>query len=221
MSLPIWAKNILFLLVYMISGLILTIIIDGLLSGNDLLPLNTAIESAMVAIRTPFLTTFLVFITKVANPFLFAAAAFCIAIWLVSRKDSYDAALLVFALVVSVVTLTVLKNVLQVSRPVSDIYGVEGWSFPSGHTTLATSFFFLLAYTFFGRMKRSRDRVLLVLGSFLGVFLAAFSRLYLGAHWTLDIIAGVALGLLAVSFSVLLFNLVFGDKRSVRTLIDL
>jgi len=45
---PTWAKNILFLLVYMISGLILVIIIEDLLSGTQLLPLNTAIESAVV-----------------------------------------------------------------------------------------------------------------------------------------------------------------------------
>lgn len=221
MPLPIWAKNILFLLVYMISGLILAIIIDGLLSGTDLLPLNTAIESAMVAIRTPVLTTTVVFLAKVANPIVFSLAALALAVWLISRKDSYDAALLIFALVVSVVSLTLLKNVLQVSRPVSDIYGVEGWSFPSGHTTLATSFFFLLSYSLIDKLKRPRNRFILVGGSFLGVALAAFSRLYLGAHWTLDIIAGVALGLLSVSFSVLLFNLIFGDRRTVRKMIDL
>lgn len=221
MSLPIWAKNILFLLVYMISGLILAIIIDGLLSGNDLLPLNTTIESAMVAVRTPWLTTLMVTTTKIGNPFIFSVAAVCMSVVLILKRDSYKAALFLVALMVTVVSLTVLKNVLQITRPVSDIYNVEGWSFPSGHTTVATAFFFLLAYVFFSKMKTSRGKILLIVGSFAGVFLAAFSRLYLGAHWTLDILGGMALGLLSVSFTVLLSNLIFGERRSFRRMIDL
>ncbi len=205
----------------MISGLILAIIIEDLLSGSDLLPLNTAIESAMVAVRTPLLTTLMVTITKIGNPFLFASAAFVIAIVLIVKRDKYDAVLLLTSLIVSVISLTVLKNVLQISRPVSDIYSVEGWSFPSGHTTLATTFFFLLSYTFFNKVKTTRNKIILVATSFLGVFLAAFSRLYLGAHWTLDILAGIALGLLSVSFTILMFNLAFGESRSLRSRIDL
>lgn len=221
MSLPIWARNILFLLVYMISGLILAIIIDGLLSGSDLLPLNTAIEGVMVAIRTPWLTNFMVTITTIANPFLFGVVAVCLAVTLILKKERYKAALFLTALIVTVISLTVLKNVLQISRPVSDIYNVEGWSFPSGHTTLATAFFFLLSYTFFGKMKTTQGKAWLIATSFIGVFLAAFSRLYLGAHWALDVLAGTALGLLSVSFTVLIFNLILGEGRSFRRKIDL
>jgi membrane-associated phospholipid phosphatase len=221
MSLPIWARNILFLLVYMISGLILAIIIEDLLAGADLLPLNTAIESAMVAVRTPFLTTFMVFITDIANPALFAFAALCLSAWLIMKRDIYDAILFLSAFSVTGVALTVLKNVLQISRPVSSIYNTDGWSFPSGHTTMATAFFFLLSFTFFTRLKKTRDKIFLIVGSFLGVFLAAFSRLYLGAHWMLDVLGGIALGLLSVSFTVLLFNLFFGEKKTFRKMIDL
>jgi undecaprenyl-diphosphatase len=221
MSLPIWAKNILFLLVYMISGLILAIIIDGLLSGSDLLPLNTAIEAAMVAIRTPFLTLLMADFTKVANPFLFSFVAALLAVWLIAKKDTYDAALLLVALSVSLISYTMLNNYLQITRPVSDVYQVEGWSFPSGHTTLATAFFFLLSYIFVDKVKTSRAKATLIGGSFLGVGLAAFSRLYLGAHWALDILAGVALGLMSVSFTILIFNLIFGENRSIRRRINL
>ena len=71
MGFPNWAKNILFLLVYMISGLVLVIIIGGLLSGSDLEPLNAVIESAVVHMRTPILTTLLVWITRIGNPFVY------------------------------------------------------------------------------------------------------------------------------------------------------
>lgn len=221
MSLPIWAKNILFLLVYMISGLILAIIIEGLISGSDLLPLNTTIESAMVAIRTPILTSFMVEFTTIANPFLFASAAVALAVFLIVKNDYYEAALFLVALVVTVVSLTVLKNFLQITRPVSDIYQLEGWSFPSGHTTLATAFFFLLPYIFVDKLKTARQKWLLIALSFLGVGLAMLSRLYLGAHWALDVLAGIALGLMSVSFTVIIFNLIFGEAKTLRRRINL
>jgi undecaprenyl-diphosphatase len=221
MTLPIWAKNILFLLVYMISGLILAIIIEGLLSGSDLLPLNTAIESAMSAVRTPILTSFMVNFTNVANPFLFASAAVALAIFLIVKKDFYEAALFLAALVVTVLSLTVLKNFLQISRPVSDVYAADGWSFPSGHTTLATAFFFLLSYIFMDKMRTARQKWALIAVSIVGVALAVLSRLYLGAHWALDVLAGLALGLMAVSFTVLVFNIFLGESKTLRRRLNL
>lgn len=221
MMVPNWAKNILFLLVYMISGLVLVIIIEGLLSGTDLIPLNTAIENVVVGMRSPILTSFLVAVTKFGNPFVFSSVAVFIAILLAARGNRYEAILLLTALMITAISLTVLKNIFQITRPVSDIYLADGWSFPSGHATVATTFFFLISYIFIGKIRSVRRKTLLIVGSVVGAGLVYFSRLYLGAHWTLDILAGIALGLLSVSFTVLMFSLFFGERRSVRKIIDL
>lgn len=221
MGFPNWAKNILFLLVYMISGLVLVIIIEGLLSGSDLTPLNTAIEHIVVQVRTPYLTTLLVWVTKVGNPFVLSSAAIFLAVMLILRGNAYEAALFLTALIIAVISFTILKNVFQITRPVSEFYQADGWSFPSGHATVATAFFFMLAYTFFGKLKTSKNKALLILGSILGMSLICFSRLYLGAHWTLDILAGVALGLLSVSFTILMFNVFIEENRSLRKRLNL
>ncbi|MEK7135350.1 MAG: phosphatase PAP2 family protein [Patescibacteria group bacterium] len=218
---PNWAKNILFLLVYMISGLVLVIIIEGLLSGTDLTPLNTVIEEVVVHTRTPLLTTFLVALTQIANPFVMACVALFLSILLITKGHIYDAMLFLIALIVAVISLTILKNVFQISRPASDMYRVDGWSFPSGHATVATAFFFLLSHVFWSKVRTTAGKTALILGSILGTLVICFSRLYLGAHWTLDILAGVALGLLAVSFTVLMFNVFVTDKRSFRKSLDL
>lgn len=221
MGFPNWAKNILFLLVYMISGLVLVIIIEGLLSGSDLQPLNAAIESVIVEMRTPILTTLLVWVTRIGNPFVFASIAIFLAVILIVRGRAYEAFLFLAAMVVAIISLTVLKNVFQISRPVSDIYYAGGWSFPSGHATIATAFFFLLSHTFFGWFKDAKNKTILILGSIVGAGLVCFSRLYLGAHWTLDILAGIALGLLSVSFVILLFNVFLEENRSLRKRLNL
>lgn len=218
---PNWAKNILFLLVYVASGLVLVIIIDGLLSGTELMPINTLIEQGIVRMRTPSLTTFLVIVTKLGNPFVLSSAAVLAAVLLVIRGRSYDAVLFVVALMITVISLTVLKNTFQIARPGSEIVDVNGWSFPSGHTAVATAFFFMLVHSFFGKMKTFGGKTALVLGSIFGTALICFSRLYLGAHWALDILAGMALGLLAVSFTVLVFNIFIEHRRSFRDSINL
>ena len=218
---PNWAKNILFLLVYMISGLVLVIIIEGLLSGTELTPLNTVIERVVVHMRTPFLTTILVTVTRLGNPFILSSATVFIAVLLIIRGRVYDAALFVTALIIAVVSFTILKNTFQITRPGSELVAVNGWSFPSGHATVATAFFFMLAHTFFGKMGTLKGKISLILGSISGAVLICFSRLYLGAHWTLDILAGIALGLLSVSLTVLMFNVFIGERRSLRERINL
>lgn len=212
---PNWAKNILFLLVFMISGLVLALIIDGLLSGAELIPLNTAVEHAIAGMRTPFLTNIFVLVAKLGNPFVLTFATAFIAIILVVRGYRYDAALFVITLTLSIIALVILKNTFQITRP-NPIIAVDGWSFPSGHATVATAFFFMLVHSFWGKIKTSSNKAALVFASFAGAILIWFSRLYLGAHWMLDVLAGIALGLLCVSFTVLVFNIFIESRRSLK-----
>src|SRR3990167_4364673 len=107
MGFPNWAKNILFLLVCMISGLVLVIIIEGLLSGSDLTPLNTAIEHVVVQVRTPLLPPLLVWMTKIGNPFVLASVAIFLSALLILRRNPYDAMVFLAALIVAVLSLTI------------------------------------------------------------------------------------------------------------------
>ncbi|MFH1473226.1 MAG: phosphatase PAP2 family protein [bacterium] len=218
---PNWAKNILFLLVYMLSGLTLVLIIEGLLSGTALTLFDTSIEQVVVHIRTPFLTNFFIFIAGVGSPFVLTVVSAFLAIMLAIRKDIYSALLMVVAMVVSLASLTVLKDIFQVSRPPNTLFNFSGWSFPSGHATMVTAFFFITTYTFFGRIRTTLGRVNLVLGSVLGTILVCLSRLYLGAHWALDVLAGITLGLLSVSFVILIFNIFLEERFSNRKKLSL
>ena len=217
---PSWAKNIVFLLIYMISGLVLVIIIEGLVSGTELTPLNTAIENIVSYFRTPTITTLIVFATKIGTPSVFLSATALISILLVMRGRYYDAALFAVALMLSVVSLSVLKNTFQIVRPGTDLINVDGWSFPSGHATVATAFFFMISYTFFSKVKTPLKKTLLISGSVVATLLVCFSRLYLGAHWTLDVLAGVALGFWATSFAALIFGIFVENRRSLRNTIS-
>ncbi len=210
---PNWAKNILFLLVFMLSGLVLIIVIEGLISGTELLPFNTLIERGVVQVRTPFLTTLLVVLTHIGSPFLLSFLACVIAVIIFLRGDVYNAILIVATMVVALISLAILRDTFQVARPTGGLMSVEGWSFPSGHATVATAFFFSMAHAFFRKVKSATGKIVLVATSILLPALVSFSRLYLGAHWALDILGGVALGILSVSFTVLMFNILVNNDR--------
>ncbi len=207
-----WAKNFLFLIVYILSGGTLVLIIDGLLTGTELTPFNTAIETVLVEMRTPFLTNLMVFITNIGSPFFLACISVVLSILLILKKNTYDALLFLVSLTVSILSFTILKNTFQITRPGIDLINFSGWSFPSGHATVATAFFFILAHAFFDKVEGGWGKFNLILGSIFGAALISFSRLYLGAHWALDILAGIALGFLSVSFTMLMFN-IFLEER--------
>jgi undecaprenyl-diphosphatase len=208
-----WVKNILFLLVYLFSGGTLLLIIDGISTGNELTPFNTVVENVVVHFRTPILTEFFITVTNIGSPFILASLSLVLAIYLLLRRDTYDALLYISAIALTVLTSTILKHTFQITRPIYGLVSLSSWSFPSGHATVSTAFFFATVYTFWGKIKSWPMRLLLLLGCITGAVLVSFSRLYLGVHYALDVLGGIALGLCSVSMIILIFNIFIEEEK--------
>ncbi|HEX4189174.1 MAG TPA: phosphatase PAP2 family protein [Solirubrobacteraceae bacterium] len=104
-----------------------------------------------------------------------------------------------FAVAVSLAGAMLISDLVKllVSRPrppVAHLQAVSGSSFPSGHATQASAFWFSLVLALHGtRMTPQFTRVASVLALAL-VLAVAFSRVYLGVHYPADVIAGILLG---------------------------
>ena len=95
------------------------------------------------------------------------------------------------ALVLSVYINTLIKDLVALPRPfvyadIANLRAPGEFSFPSGHAQQAAVFFGLLALHF-------KKRWFTIVAA-LTIFLIGFSRVYLGAHFPSDVLAGWTLG---------------------------
>lgn len=108
---------------------------------------------------------------------------------------------------------SVLKLIVGRPRPSPDLVDVfqaeAGNSFPSGHAFFAIMFWGLLAYFAHTGMQRKGLRILTLSGLAVIIVWVGVSRVYLGAHWTSDVIGGYICGTLFLA------SLVWLDRRLI------
>ena len=87
-----------------------------------------------------------------------------------------------------------LKLLFHRPRPELAFIHLDTYSVPSGHAAGSAAIYTALA-VLVARRLRPRGRVLVALGTTALLLVIGFSRLYLGAHYLSDVLAGLTLGL--------------------------
>ena len=159
------------------------------------------------SIRNPILNAlFLILTISTEVPVIVILSA--IMYWCINKKYGQK---LLFALTSNIAINTGIKEFVKAPRPIG-IEGLKslrvstatGYSFPSGHTQTATTFWTSLMIIF-------RKKWVNILGivMILGVGL---SRLYLGVHWPIDVIGGWIFGIVFTVIFLKLFDIVDKNK---------
>ena len=164
--------------------------------------LDESVQSYVLKIRNSHLTdTFTVF-TNMGG----AYALMAISILLILIKRNKKASLLIAINLITVfLTSQIFKLIFRRDRP-TEIFLVNatGYSYPSGHTMVSSAFYLYILYLI---NKKIHNRILKVIFSIITILLIlsiGFSRVYLGVHYTTDIIGGL---LLSIAYLMLFLNI--------------
>ncbi|WP_334074559.1 MULTISPECIES: phosphatase PAP2 family protein [Paenibacillus] len=99
-----------------------------------------------------------------------------------------------------------LKLLFHRARPVIHrIIEAEGYSFPSGHSMAAFSFYGALAFLIWSHVSTSLGRSVVILLSTLFIFAIGISRIYLGVHYPTDVIGGYFISGCWLTLSIMLY----------------
>ena len=129
------------------------------------------------------------------------AVALALIVYVFLRVARRDAAVMAIGMVVAEVLDLVLKELFDRVRPTLWLHAAaSGESFPSGHALASTVIYGLVAYT----IARRWPGHTVLIGAIAAVVIAAiaWSRLYLGVHWPSDVVAGVAIGYLCLTVTI-------------------
>jgi len=136
----------------------------------------------------------IVAITNVAHPLVILLISLIIYIALVAKKYRRDAFLFLAAVLIGFLSYTAMKLIFHVARPPYGLAEASGWSFPSGHASISAVFFLMLAYLVDKHVLNSRRRLFYNILFGIAIIVVSFTRIYLGVHWTSDILGGILLG---------------------------
>lgn len=141
-------------------------------------------------------TPFMLFITHWHQQAGILAMALVLALYLRVRQANYWLLALILTVPGGMLLNVLLKYTFQRARPSFDnpLVTLSTYSFPSGHASGATLFYGFLAAYLVCVVPRARARVAVVAAAVAMTALVALSRVYLGAHYLSDVLAGVAFG---------------------------
>jgi membrane-associated phospholipid phosphatase len=121
-----------------------------------------------------------------------------IVLWFLYRKWKREAKLFAITMIGASLLNTTLKLAFKRPRPIPyfNLSIPETYSFPSGHSLASCCFFGALAALVSTRLESKRARTILWTFAVCMFLLIGLSRIYLGVHYTTDVIAGFAAALI-------------------------
>jgi membrane-associated phospholipid phosphatase len=190
-----WLVGLGFFCFCIFAFLALALTSHGLLF-NNLIRFDHMADSLVAPLRSDQdLTQCMLVMTYLGNPEIIIAFEACLLAVIVIVHRKRIAALFLAGIILGELTSLVFKSLLVRIRPTTLLHIVaHGYSFPSGHALLSTVFYGCLGFFLSHILHKKWQKILTAIITTLVIFFVGFSRIFLGVHWTSDVIGGWALG---------------------------
>jgi membrane-associated phospholipid phosphatase len=207
-----WRSMILFAIALAATFVFLAIA-DELREG-DLDDIDTQIAIAVHQHQASVLDVIMIMFTKIGTGPVLIGAIAAVAFWSYKRGRNSYILILAANTIIAMGVNPVLKQIFARARPTlfEVIKRPDTFSFPSGHSMSAVVIYGALATVIIA--LRPTAKVPVLIGAVILILGIGFSRVYLGAHWPMDVLAGWASG---VPFLIATVHIVHRAKRGEAT----
>jgi undecaprenyl-diphosphatase len=185
------------ILIFSYISLLLAGLVEDVVTRDSIVQLDQQIAHYFEKHRTPKGIEFFLFFTFLGQPFLLIWGFLLSVIGLFWTGLTNWIKPLFASTFTSLLLVFLGKDLIQRPRPADPVYPMDSFSFPSGHSTIAVSFYGFIGLIFFIESHRFRTRLIAFITTLTLVSLILFSRLYLGVHYLSDIEGGLLVGTLS------------------------
>ena len=161
---------------------------------------DEATRAAIHQLASPALTAIMRGLSFIGSTISLTVGTIIVVVVFAMRKRGREARLFAITMIGAGLLNITLKLAFKRSRPVPffNLTPPESYSFPSGHSLTSAVFFGALAAILTARIKSKRVRVISWIVATTMFLLIGLSRIYLGVHYTTDVIAGFVAALIWV-----------------------
>lgn len=194
-----WIISAILLIIFLIIGFYLITIENNVV--------DKTIYNAIIKIKSDISTKIFKVITFLASVKFMVIVSF---ITLVIRQIKNRTLILINILTNTILNLF-LKNIFKRARPLDIMLVNEiGYSFPSGHTMIATTFYGFIIYLINKSNVSKKIKIIITILLTTLILLIGLSRIYLGVHYATDVIGGY---LISISYLILFINF---NKKEIK-----
>lgn len=181
--------------IFLAAVLVTGVVMDNYLDKDGLTMVDRPINQLMVNLRTPLLNKLMFLVTLTGNWQMIVWGSLLGAVLLIAAKKRRYLMAMLLSNVSAMIFIEAAKNLVGRARPPVEnaLMAEHGFAFPSGHSYAAVVFYGLMTYFWVRHFRQNWAKIgMFGLGSGF-ILLLAVSRIYLGVHWTTDVVAGLSL----------------------------
>lgn len=184
------------------------IVILSKVNNNTISTFDEEIYNIVISLKSDWLTSFLKVFTYLASSYFLIAI--CILSIFIIKKRKYS-----LIIILNIINTTIISQIIKYlvcrNRPVDiSLITETGYSFPSGHSVAAMSFYGFLIFLFYNSNLNKKKKTILISILSIIIFIVGYSRVYLGVHYASDVISAFCL---TVSYLIIFTQAIKRNKK--------